>query len=357
MASVSTAWEIAQALGLCAVAGCLILCVLAIRPRAGASSGFPVRAHEFLGWAALAAALLHAGLLLGADHRVVEHVKPTAPIYEYAGMLALLGLLFLAVPAGTAVRRRLWPRHRNFQAAHVGVACLLVVILAVHVVGTGRYVRGRAHTIAYILLSGVVLLALLRARAPRQPAEQSSHLLGGLVFGRHSRLVLAIVLGSLVALLALMRGGTALTLHEPFVRRSEPLVLGFPHDKHRRVNCIQCHHDFADRSGAGACISCHRSGRADLRAGAEARFHDFCLGCHRDPPAYLRGHGPVTGCSTCHAPLQPGRVSLSGVPHGVIGVFPPSAPALAESIEPLDQLYAIDVLGVLVPDLRFHPQP
>ena len=170
MASLTTAWEIAQTLGLCAVAGCLILCILAVRPRAGAAGAFPVRGHELLGWLALAAAVLHVGLLLGVDHRVVEHVKLTAPRYEYAGILALFTLLFLTVPAGAAVRWRLWPRHRNFQAAHVGAACLLVVTLAVHVLATDRYVHGRAHAVAYTLLSGIVLLALLRARAQRQPA-------------------------------------------------------------------------------------------------------------------------------------------------------------------------------------------
>ena len=299
---VTTAWEIAQALGLCAVAGCLILCVLAVRPRADAATAFPMRGHELLGWLVLGAAILHGGLLLGADHRVVEHVKLTAPRYEYAGILALFTLLFLTVPADAAIRRRLWPRHRNFQAAHVGAACLLVVTLAIHVLTTGRYVHGGAHVAAYTLLSGIVLLALLRARPRRQSAQEPARFLSGLVFGRHSRLVLAIVLGSLVALLALLRAGTALALREPFVRRNEPMVLGFPHDKHRQVNCIRCHHNFADRSGADSCISCHRSNRAVIRVGAEARFHDFCLGCHRDPPANLSGHGPVTGCSTCHAP-------------------------------------------------------
>jgi hypothetical protein len=284
--------------------------MLAVRPRAGAAGALPVRGHELLGWSALAAAVLHVGLLVGVDHRVVEHVKLTAPRYEYAGILALFTLFFLTVPAGAASRWRLWPRHRNFQAAHVGAACLLVVTLAVHVLATGRYVHGHAHVVAYALLSGIVLLALLRARVQRRPAQQPSRLLGGLVFGRHSRLVLAIVLGSLVALLALMRGGTALALREPFLRRSEPLALGFPHDKHRPVNCIQCHHNFADRSGEDSCISCHRSGRVAIRTGAEARFHDFCLGCHRDPPAYLTGHGPVTGCNTCHAPLS--GVALPG---------------------------------------------
>jgi hypothetical protein len=38
-------------------------------------------------------------------------------------------------------------------------------------------------------------------------------------------------------LLGLLRGGTALALREPFLRRSEPLFLGFLHENHRPVNC------------------------------------------------------------------------------------------------------------------------
>jgi hypothetical protein len=297
------AWEIAQALGLCAVAGSLSLCVLAVRPRAGATGACALRGHELLGWLTLAAAVLHVGLLLTVDRRVIEHIKLTAPRYEYAGILALLSLIFLTMPAGAAARRRLWPRHRDFQAVHVGAACLLVATLAVHLLATGRYVHGRAHASVYILLSGIVLLALLRARTTRLPAQAPARFLSGLVFGRHSRLVLSLVLGSLVALLALLRGGTALALREPFLRRTEPLLLSFPHDKHRAVNCLLCHHNFTDQSGTDSCISCHRSRRTAIRVGAEARFHDFCLNCHRDPPGYLAGHGPVTGCNTCHAPL------------------------------------------------------
>ena len=299
MTSPTATWEIAQAFGLCAVAGCLILCVLSVRPRAGATSAFRLRSHELLGWLALAAAGLHVALLLVIDTHVIEHVKPTAPRYEYAGMLALVALLFLTVPAGASARRRLWPRHRNFQAAHVGAACVLLVAVAIHVLTTDRYVHGRAHAIACVLLSAAALLALLRGRAQRS-SQPPPRRLGRLVFGRHSRLVLGIVLGSLIALAALLRGGSALALREPFLRRSAPLVLAFPHDRHRAVNCVVCHHDYLDRSGEGSCISCHRSSNAAIRVGAEARFHDFCLGCHRDPPAGLTGHGPVTGCDTCH---------------------------------------------------------
>jgi predicted CXXCH cytochrome family protein len=302
VASPTLAWEIAQTLGLCAVAGSLSLCVLAVRRRVDATGAFSLRGHELLGWLALGGAVLHVGLLLAVDRRVIEHIKLTAPRYEYAGIVALLCLLFLTVPAGAAVRWRLWPRHRDFQAAHVGAACLLVVTLAVHLLATDRYVHGRAHAVTYVLLSGSVLLALLRARATRQPAQAPARILSGLVFGRHSRLVLGIVLGSLVALLALLRGGTALALREPFLRRTAPLLLSFPHDKHRAVNCLRCHHNFTDQTGTDSCISCHRSSRAAIRVGAEARFHDFCLGCHRDPPGYLAGHGPVTGCNNCHAP-------------------------------------------------------
>jgi predicted CXXCH cytochrome family protein len=301
------AWEVAQALGLCAVAACLILCVLAVRPRAGAAAALQLRSHESLGWLALAAALLHVALSLGADRRVVEHLKLTAPRYEYAGILALLTLLFLAVPAGAALRRRLWQRHRNFQAAHVTATCLLVVALSVHVLATDRYVHGRLRAVAYLLLSASVLIALLRARALRPSAERPQDFRGGPVFGRHSRLVLGVVLGALAALLPLLRGGTAVALREPFVSRQERLALDFPHDKHRSVNCIACHHDYVDRSGQGSCVSCHRGGRAPLRVGVEARFHDFCLGCHRDPPAYLAGQGPVTGCDTCHRGAAPRR--------------------------------------------------
>jgi ferric reductase like protein/class III cytochrome C family protein len=302
VAVLTTAWEIAQALGLCAVAACLALCVLAVRPRAGASTAFSPRAHELLGWFACAAALLHVAVLVAADPRVVEHLKPTAPRYEYAGMLALLTLLFMSAASAASCRARLWASHRNFQAAHVAAACAVVITLAVHVLATGRYIHGHAHAVAYSLLSAAVLLALLRPRRQRpsaRPAAPSAH---ALVFGRHSRLVLLIALGSLAALLVSLRSGSALAMREPFLRRSEPLVLAFPHDRHRGVNCVQCHHNFTDHSGGESCISCHRSGRADLRVGAEARFHGFCLGCHRDPPPYLGGHGPVEGCSTCHAP-------------------------------------------------------
>jgi predicted CXXCH cytochrome family protein len=292
--------------------------MLAVRPRGGAASSFALRVHEQLGWIALGAAALHVGILLTVDQRVVEHIKLTAPRYEYAGMLALLTLLFLTVPAPAALRRRLWAQHRGFQAAHVGAACLLVVALTMHVLTTGRYVHGRAHAIAYTLLSGIVLLALLRPRTWRVPGRAPARFTDGLAFGRYSRLVLTIVVCSLAALAALLPTSAARALREPFLRRSQPLLLHFPHQKHWAIDCLQCHHNFADTTGSGSCISCHRSARADLRVGVEARFHELCLGCHRDPPAIASGHGPVTGCDSCHAAPSPSDAALTGrtIVHG-----------------------------------------
>ena len=55
MASPTVTWEIAQALGLCAVAACLILCVLAVRPRVSE--------------------LFHAGLIEKTSTEVIEIIK------------------------------------------------------------------------------------------------------------------------------------------------------------------------------------------------------------------------------------------------------------------------------------------
>lgn len=293
-------WELAQLLGLGAAAGAMLLVALPVRPRALGSAALSLRTHEFVGWLTLAAAALHVSLLPVFDHQVVEHLKFTTPLYEWAGILALLSLLLLTLPATAAIRRRLWSRHRNFQALHVVTACVLVVLLAVHIVGTSRYVHGRWRVLAYLAIAAVALLALLRARMGVGSPHRPLGFLNSLVFGPHAVLVLVAVTISLAAVLALAVGGERLALREPLVGRRTPLPIDLPHDKHRAVACVVCHHNFTDRSGEGSCISCHRSSRPDVRAGAEARFHDFCLGCHRDPPAHFAHHGPVTQCETCH---------------------------------------------------------
>ncbi len=295
-------WESAQAAGAAAALACLALSLLPLRPRMPGRVTLTLARHELLGWGALGLVAAHVGFALYADPVVLEHLKPTTPLYEWAGITALALLVFLCVPASAPLRRRLWPRHRSFQASHVIASCLALTLIAVHVLTSARYVHGPLARVLGVALCATALLALLRERARRTGLASRPPFPGMLVFGRHSRLVLLTVCLCVIASVALLLPHALLRLREPLRARSARLVLDFPHEKHRDVRCVTCHHDFTDGSGAQACVTCHRSGRADLGAGAEARFHDFCLGCHRDPPPRFAHHGPVSGCQTCHAP-------------------------------------------------------
>lgn len=297
-------WETAQALGGLGVACCLLLCLIAVRPRLPWLRTISLDRHELIGWIALAAAVLHVGLLLAFDRRVFEHLKPTAPVYEWLGVLALLLLLALTTLSLPTLRRRLYAQHRRFQFVHVGITCVLMPAVAIHVLTTGRYIHGRIAAAVYVLVSVVVIGALLRARARSESENRPPGFTRSLAFGRNSRVLAVLIILSALALLPLIAPKVQLKLREPMLRRTVALAIDLPHDKHREVNCIECHHNYSDRTGSDTCISCHRSRRPTIRVGAEARFHDFCLGCHRDPPAKFERHGPTTGCETCH--LRPG---------------------------------------------------
>jgi predicted CXXCH cytochrome family protein len=300
-ARIHPGWESAQTLGVIAAACCLLLCLISVRPRMPWSRTVSLKRHELIGWMALAGVLLHVGLLLVFDRRVFEHLKPTAPIYEWLGILALMLLLALTVLSLPAIRQRLYAQHRKFQLVHIGLTCVLVPAIAVHILTTARYFHGRMAA-AYVLVSILVLSALLRARVRPESENRAPGFVSSLAFGRHSRVVLVFVILATLALFSLMIPRAPLMLREPMLRRTTALAIDFPHDKHREVNCIECHHNFSDRTGGDTCVSCHRSSRSTIKIGAEARFHDFCLGCHRDPPAKFEHHGPTTGCETCHVP-------------------------------------------------------
>jgi DMSO/TMAO reductase YedYZ heme-binding membrane subunit len=300
---VGPAWELSQWAGLAAAIACILLCGAPVRPRdAQPPTLLSLRLHTAIGYAALLLAALHIGGLVLSDHTVLEYLKPTAPLYQFAGIAATLLLVLLVLLSHGPLRRRLWTSHRGFQASHVILACLLAALVAVHVVVTARYLGGIGRRALYIAATIGALAMLLRARRPPQSARQAPpHPI--LVFGRHSALIVGAVAICVAALVALLPASVDASLREPPLRRASRLELDFPHDKHGAVNCLTCHHNYADGTGASLCVECHRSQRADLRAGAEARFHGFCLDCHRHPSASLEAqhkHGPVSGCQVCH---------------------------------------------------------
>jgi hypothetical protein len=293
-------WELSEILGLAATLTCLVLCACPVRPRQSRPPALlTLGRHETLGWIALAAAALHVLIALAADHTVIEYLKLTAPLYQWAGIAAVFLLLGMAATSVAASRRRLWRSHRDFQATHIALSCLFTVLLAAHVITAGRYTAGIGRRLLVIAVAAGAIAMLLRPRRSAAAAPQATAV-RRLAFGRHSALVAGIIAVTLVALAALIPGRARLALREPMLRRAQSLPLDFDHGKHVAVNCLVCHHNYADGRGFDACIHCHRSGAADIKVAVEARFHAFCLECHRNPAPRLVGHGPVSGCSTCH---------------------------------------------------------
>jgi len=289
--------------GLVGFVACIVLAGAPIRPRlARPRTLLSLGMHAWLGWIALGAVALHVGGLLLSDHRVIEYLKATAPLYQWAGILAAILLVVITVSAIAVSRRRLWDSHRGFQAAHLTMSCALLGLSAVHVIVTGRYAGHRGSQWFIIAAVAGGALILLRSRPGSEATPESAALSRRLVFGRHSTWVLSVLILTALAAVSLSVSGAGLILRETVLTRATALPLDFPHNKHVEVSCAACHHNFVDDRGLDTCIQCHRGSRPDLKVGIEARFHDFCFQCHRHPKATLSAHGPVSGCSQCHRP-------------------------------------------------------
>jgi hypothetical protein len=296
-------WELAEILGLAGALACIALSGSPVRPRESTPPALlTLGRHEALGWLALGAAALHVIFSLAFDHTVVQYLLPTSPLYELAGIAGFILLLALVVTSLAGPRRRLWRSHRNFQATHIILGCLLIALIGVHVVTAGRYTGGYARRIVFVAVAAGGMALLLRSGRRSGTAAREATVARRLVFGRHSTLIAGVIAAASLALVPLIAGRAGPELREPLLSRAETLPLNFDHGKHSAVNCLACHHNYADGRGFDSCIHCHRSGRADLKLGVEARFHSFCLECHRNPAPALKSHGPVSGCEICHQP-------------------------------------------------------
>ena len=202
------AGECAQWAGLAGAVACIVLSGSPVRPRdSEPPTLFSLRLHTLIGWAALIAIVVHVGGLLLADRTVVQYLKPTAPLYQFAGIAAVLVLLGLIFTSVAGARRRLWRSHRGFQATHVILACALSALIAVHVVVTALLIQVAADAAPG---SSRPLSARSscspRARRPsaRRPSGDRPDAGAGVaaptrrqfVFGRHSTLIVGGVVGS-----------------------------------------------------------------------------------------------------------------------------------------------------------------
>ena len=298
-------WGFFDALGLASLLVCLALVAWPLRPRAAPSvAALPLARHRLFGLLALALGSAHALGLLAVEPLLSEHLLPTAPPVMQAGTVALGALGFLCV-AG------LWPVRRHFQSAgafqlgHITASVLLLVLLAVHALGATRYLSTPVSRGALILSLTVAALVVLRPRRHGRSGVPGRSALARLaadcVSARHGRALVALVLTGVLALLACQLPAVSSGFATPVLRRTATVPLSFPHESHRAVSCVTCHHNFTDHTGSGTCIACHRATNTGIKLAAEPRFHAFCEGCHAERAAALHKRGPLRACQGCHA--------------------------------------------------------
>lgn len=298
------AWGIADGVGLFSLLLVVALTAWPVRPRvAPTPRATTLSVHRLLGFIALGLALLHTAGLLVAEPWLVEHLKPTAPVFMLAGLIALALLGVLCVTALWTVRRR-FPGSGAFQLVHIVLAAVLLVLLGVHAIGAARYLRAAPERGAFVLAAVIALLVVLRARRHGRQSPGGagpwSRLVADSVSARHGVLLALVILAASATLCVLFLPAARATSALVLATRHETLPLDFPHERHRAVNCVACHHNFTDHTGAATCVACHRSARADLKLPAEPRFHGFCEGCHEQMTDAGGRRGPVRACGRCH---------------------------------------------------------
>jgi len=290
-ASAGLIWNISAGIGYLALVAAVILYLYPLRAHGVPHRRlFALSQHRRIGWIALYIAGLHAAILLAAQPLTGHYLLPSAPLYMLCGLAAFISLAVLVatgISARSALRRAASPQEATVSVtAHAVLAALLPALLGAHVIGSGQLVDRPAKIIA-----GCALLALAVLAYAFRPGWVRIRI----------RLLSTVVPCSIAAVVLLVlptpTGGSRLL--QPATVPSA-LHVNFPHENHRTVNCITCHHNFVDRTGFGSCLDCHRSPRANLRQSGEATFHVFCRDCHRDLSLQGSKHGPVRECSACH---------------------------------------------------------
>ncbi len=295
-ASAGFVWDLAAGLGYGSLVFALALYLYPLR-----GEGIPhrrlftVSQHRRIGWIALMLAVAHVAILLAAQPSTGRYFLPSAPLYMLCGVAALIALAVL-VATGISARSKLrrgapGGTSTSAVATHAVLAALLLGLMGAHIVGSGQMLDRTIKSVTCCVLLALALLCTAwRPRAARIRSRPPW------------TAVAACLTIAVLALLPTPIGG---------VRLLQPLLTPptlhafFPHERHRTVDCVVCHHNFIDKTGAGNCYDCHRSTRRDLPQASEATFHEFCRGCHLRLALEQGKHGPVRECSGCHAEQAP----------------------------------------------------
>jgi predicted CXXCH cytochrome family protein len=304
-ASGGLVWNLGAALGYGSLACAVVLYLYPLRAEGIAHRRlFTVSQHRRIGWIALSLAALHTAVLLVAQPLTGHYLLPSAPMYMLCGLAALIALAVLVatgISARSTLRRAAAPRATSANVAtHAVLAGLLPGLLAAHLVGSGQLLDRPLKT-----ATCCVLLALALAWSAWRPRSK-----------RISNRLFSTVIPSSIALATLLLWPTPIggLLLLRTAAAPAPLHAYFPHENHRTVSCIACHHNFVDKTGFGSCFDCHRSTRADLPQALEATFHRFCRDCHSALAREENKHGPVRVCSGCHVEATARTVLSNSTP-------------------------------------------
>lgn len=101
----------------------------------------------------------------------------------------------------------------------------------------------------------------------------------------------------LLALAALLYAGHEWRLGA--IPRQPLLPTLFEHADHTATQCADCHHNWVDDTGGGACYNCHKMS-PEISVEMESMFHELCWGCHIEKRQEEEEAGPVRECSLCH---------------------------------------------------------
>ncbi|MCA8896925.1 MAG: hypothetical protein KDA48_16830 [Amphiplicatus sp.] len=173
-------WDFANALGLAAYCGLLVL-MFGVR---GANAR---KLHEIIGYAALALVFAHGLWLILSEPVLTNYFRLSAPLYMWSGVIALLAVIYLVVFSRRADRKLVHKDYESFRRWHLYISYLALAAGGYHILASGLYFSTRLEVGAAI--AGVAALIVFRkkiradlSRPPNLAAFAGVTLLSAIVF-------------------------------------------------------------------------------------------------------------------------------------------------------------------------------